>query len=115
MGLMNAGDATYSFYDLIEHICATRPLMSGTLVGTDERPSHTHFQPNSGAAHRFAGCRLAAGVGSGPISSRDVSHGFSSIYERRLVEIKEKGHAETPYLKVCVVTMVCIRWWWLGV
>jgi len=59
----------FSFAQLIQHAAKTRPLGCGTIIG------------------------------SGTVSSTDLSRGFSCITERRAIENIEHGTAKTPFLK----------------
>ncbi|MBC7173443.1 MAG: fumarylacetoacetate hydrolase family protein [Polyangiaceae bacterium] len=58
----------FSFFDLVEHVCRTRSLTAGTILG------------------------------SGTISNADPSRGVSCIAERRVRELLEEGEARTPFL-----------------
>jgi fumarylacetoacetate (FAA) hydrolase len=69
-GWPNAGhDMQFNFAQLIAHAAKTRPLAAGTLVG------------------------------SGTIANQDRSVGASCLAEKRVLEVVEKGAAETPFLK----------------
>lgn len=69
-GHPNAGvDMTFDFPTLIAHAAKTRPLCSGTIIG------------------------------SGTVSNRDRSLGSSCIVEKRTLEILEKGTATTEFMK----------------
>jgi len=68
-GKPNAGDdMTFSFPQLIEHAAKTRFLGAGTIIG------------------------------SGTVSNVDRSNGSSCIAERRMLEMIEKGQAETFFM-----------------
>lgn len=68
-GQPNAGvDMTFSFPDLIHHAAKTRKLGVGTIIG------------------------------SGTISNVDRSNGSSCIAEKRMLELIESGHSQTPFL-----------------
>ncbi len=68
-GQPNAGmDMTFSFPELIEHAAKTRALSAGTIIG------------------------------SGTVSNVDRSKGSSCIAEKRMLEIIEQGHAQTPFM-----------------
>jgi fumarylacetoacetate (FAA) hydrolase len=70
-GEPNAGvDMTFSFPDLIAHAAKTRRLGAGTIIG------------------------------SGTISNTDGNKGSSCIVEKRMLEIIERGQAETPFMRV---------------
>jgi len=65
----NAGpEMHFSFYDLIEHICKTRSLTAGTIVG------------------------------SGTISNEDQARGSSCLAEKRMIEKIETGEFKTPFM-----------------
>jgi fumarylacetoacetate (FAA) hydrolase len=69
-GNPNAGeDMQFSFAQLIQHAVKTRPLGSGTIIG------------------------------SGTVSNTDLSRGCSCLAERRVLEIIEAGEATTPFMK----------------
>lgn len=69
-GHPNAGvDMTFDFPTLIAHAAKTRPLGSGTIIG------------------------------SGTVSNRDRSLGSSCIVEKRTLEILDKGAATTEFMK----------------
>lgn len=69
-GQPNAGvDMQFDFGVLIAHAAKTRNLCAGTIVG------------------------------SGTISNRDASVGFSCIQEIRMIETIQKGKPQTPFLK----------------
>jgi fumarylacetoacetate (FAA) hydrolase len=69
MGEPEAGEEMhFSFADLIAHVCRTRALVAGTIVG------------------------------SGTVSNRDRSRGVSCLAELRMHELLERGRAETPFL-----------------
>ncbi len=68
-GWPEAGDdMQFNFGQLIAHAARTRPLVAGTLVG------------------------------SGTIANQDRSVGASCLAEKRVLEVVEKGAAETPFL-----------------
>jgi len=62
-------DMQFNFAQLIAHAAKTRPLVAGTLVG------------------------------SGTIANQDRSVGASCLAEKRVLEVIEKGAAETPFLQ----------------
>jgi fumarylacetoacetate (FAA) hydrolase len=68
-GNPNGREMHFSFYELVAHVCRTRPLSAGTIVG------------------------------SGTVSNEDVSRGFACLTERRYVEAIEKGKPSTRWLK----------------
>ncbi len=69
-GNPNAGeDMQFSFAQLIQHAAKTRPLGSGTIIG------------------------------SGTVSNNDLTRGCSCLAERRVLEIIENGEAITPFMK----------------
>lgn len=61
-------DMTFSFPKLIAHAAKTRPLGTGTIIG------------------------------SGTVSNRDRSKGSSCIIEKRMLEIIAEGKATTPFM-----------------
>ena len=70
VGMCEAGpEMTFHFGQLIAHLCKTRPVRAGTLIG------------------------------SGAVSNMDVSHGFSCIAEKRAQETRQDGHPSTDYMK----------------
>ncbi|OLU27397.1 2-keto-4-pentenoate hydratase [Pseudomonas sp. PA15(2017)] len=69
-GQPDAGtDMTFDFPTLIAHAARTRPLGSGTIIG------------------------------SGTVSNYDRSAGSSCLAEKRMLEVIEQGEAKTPLLK----------------
>ncbi|MBB2497177.1 fumarylacetoacetate hydrolase family protein [Aquipseudomonas ullengensis] len=69
-GQPDAGtDMTFNFPTLVAHAAKTRPLGSGTIIG------------------------------SGTVSNYDRSAGSSCLAEKRMLEIVEQGEARTPFLK----------------
>jgi fumarylacetoacetate (FAA) hydrolase len=65
----NAGpEMHFSFFELVEHICKTRALTAGTIIG------------------------------SGTISNEDPASGSSCIVERRTLETLADGAPKTPYM-----------------
>lgn len=70
VGEVRAGpEMHFSFAQLIEHVCKTRALTAGTILG------------------------------SGTISNEDRSAGISCLAERRMIEIIDTGSASTPFMK----------------
>ncbi|KAL9642519.1 hypothetical protein ABK040_011086 [Willaertia magna] len=66
----NAGpEMFFSFYDLIQHVCQTRSLTAGTIIG------------------------------SGTVSNEDRTRGSSCIAEKRMIEKIETGTFTTPFMK----------------
>ncbi|MGB5353659.1 MAG: fumarylacetoacetate hydrolase family protein [Woeseia sp.] len=61
-------DMTFSFLQLIQHVCKTRRLGAGTIIG------------------------------SGTVSNYDRSRGSSCIAERRMLEMIEEGSPKTPFM-----------------
>ncbi len=59
----------FSFFDIIAHICKTRSLAAGTIVG------------------------------SGTISNKDRSRGSSCLAEKRMIEKIDTGEFSTPFLQ----------------
>ncbi|NRH26848.1 fumarylacetoacetate hydrolase family protein [Pseudomonas sp. MS19] len=69
-GQPDAGtDMTFNFPTLVAHAAKSRPLGSGTVIG------------------------------SGTVSNYDRSAGSSCLAEKRMLEIIEQGEAKTPFLK----------------
>ena len=69
-GQPDAGvDMTFNFPTLVAHAAKTRPLGSGTIIG------------------------------SGTVSNYDRSAGSSCLAEKRMLEIIESGEAKTPFLR----------------
>ncbi len=70
VGMCEAGsDMTFHFGQLIAHLCKTRNVSAGSLIG------------------------------SGPVSSSDWSHGYSCIAEKRAVETLDHGKPSTRFMK----------------
>jgi fumarylacetoacetate (FAA) hydrolase len=68
-GNPNAGpEMHFSFYDIIEHVCKSRSLSAGTIVG------------------------------SGTISNVDRDRGSSCLAEKRMIEKIETGEFSTPFM-----------------
>ena len=69
VGMVEAGpEMTFGFGELIAHLCQTRPVRAGSVIG------------------------------SGPISNQDRSRGYSCIAEKRALETIEHDQPKTPYL-----------------
>jgi len=70
VGQANAGDdMVFDFAQLIAHVCKTRNVRAGSIVG------------------------------SGTVSNKDSSRGFSCIAEQRALEMIAGGKAVTPFMK----------------
>jgi fumarylacetoacetate (FAA) hydrolase len=70
VGLCEAGpEMTFHFGQLIAHICKTRNVRAGSIVG------------------------------SGTVSNKDWSHGYSCIAEKRAIETLEEGAPKTGFMK----------------
>lgn len=70
VGMCEAGpEMTFHFGQLIAHLCKTRHVRAGTLIG------------------------------SGPVSNQDKSHGYSTIAEKRARETLQNGQPATEFLK----------------
>ncbi|WP_083293189.1 fumarylacetoacetate hydrolase family protein [Hydrogenophaga sp. PML113] len=67
--LRSGEDMHFSFADLASHLCRTRSVCAGTLLG------------------------------AGTVSNRRAGAGFGCIAEKRMLEILEEGRAATPYLQ----------------
>ena len=72
-------DMFFSFFDLLQHVCRTRALTAGTILG------------------------------SGTVSNEDRSRGSSCIVERRMLETIESGAPTTPYLHFGDVVRIEMR------
>jgi fumarylacetoacetate (FAA) hydrolase len=69
-GLCNAGEEmTFHFDQLIAHLCKTRNARAGSIVG------------------------------SGTVSNKDWSRGYSCIAEKRAIETIESGAPQTPFMR----------------
>jgi fumarylacetoacetate (FAA) hydrolase len=69
MGETDAGEEMhFSFHDLIAHVCKTRSLTAGTIIG------------------------------SGTVSNRDRARGVSCLAEQRMLEVLDFGEARTAFL-----------------
>jgi fumarylacetoacetate (FAA) hydrolase len=69
-GSPDAGvDMVFSFATLVAHAAKTRPLCAGTVIG------------------------------SGTVSNKDKSKGFSCLVEQRMIEKLEGGESKTPFMK----------------
>ena len=70
VGLCEAGpDMKFHFGQLIAHLCQTRNLRAGAVIG------------------------------SGPVSNQDARHGYSCIADKRALEILQDGAPTTGYMK----------------
>ncbi len=71
------------------------------VVGTANAGPEMHFHFGQLIAHAAKTRRLAAGsiVGSGTVSSRDRSRGYSCIAEQRALEMIEHGEARTAFMR----------------
>jgi fumarylacetoacetate (FAA) hydrolase len=70
VGMCDAGpEMTFHFGQLIAHICKTRNVRAGSVVG------------------------------SGTVSNKDWSHGYSCIAEKRAIETIENGQPSTEFMK----------------
>ncbi|SFX60044.1 fumarylacetoacetate hydrolase family protein [Marinospirillum alkaliphilum] len=70
LGCPDAGvDMTFNFFQLVAHAAKTRPLGSGTIIG------------------------------SGTVSNRDSSVGSACLAEKRMLEILTTGQASTAFLR----------------
>ncbi len=70
VGMCEAGpEMTFSFGQLIAHICKTRNVRAGSIIG------------------------------SGTVSNKDWSHGYSCIAEKRAIETIEDGKPKTEFMK----------------
>jgi len=70
VGMCEAGpEMTFHFGQLIAHICKTRNVRAGSIVG------------------------------SGTVSNKDWANGYSCIAERRAIETIEDGKASTDFMK----------------
>ena len=70
VGMCEAGDEmTFHFGQLIAHLCKTRNVRAGSVIG------------------------------SGTVSNKDWSHGYSCIAEKRAIETIEDGAPKTAFMK----------------
>lgn len=70
VGQPNAGvDMVFNFPQLIAHLCKTRNARAGSIIG------------------------------SGTVSNKDASRGYSCIAEQRCLEMIEHGQAVTPFMR----------------
>ncbi len=70
VGMCEAGDEmTFHFGQLIAHLCKTRNVRAGSIIG------------------------------SGTVSNKDWSHGYSCIAEKRAIETIEDGAPKTAFMK----------------
>ena len=70
VGMCEAGpEMTFHFGQLIAHLCKTRNVRAGSIVG------------------------------SGTVSNKDWSHGYSCIAEKRAIETIEDGKPKTEYMR----------------
>lgn len=70
VGLCDAGpEMTFHFGQLIAHICKTRNVRAGSIVG------------------------------SGTVSNKDWTHGYSCVAEKRAIETIESGEPKTEFMK----------------
>lgn len=70
VGLCDAGpEMTFHFGQLIAHICKTRNVRAGSIVG------------------------------SGTVSNKDWTHGYSCVAEKRAIETIEHGEPRTEFMK----------------
>lgn len=69
-GKPNAREMYFNFAQIIEHICLTRALGAGTIIG------------------------------SGTVSNEDPTVGSSCLVEKRMIETIETGKPSTPFMKV---------------
>jgi fumarylacetoacetate (FAA) hydrolase len=70
VGLCDAGpEMTFHFGQLIAHICKTRNVRAGSIIG------------------------------SGTVSNKDWTHGYSCVAEKRAIETIETGEPKTEFMK----------------
>ena len=70
VGLCDAGEGmTFHFGQLLSHLCKTRPLSAGSIIG------------------------------AGPVSHVDWHHGYNCIAEKRAVEAADTGKATTRFMQ----------------
>ena len=70
VGLCETGpEMSFHFGQLIAHLCKTRNVRAGSIIG------------------------------SGAVSNQDKSHGYSCIAEKRALELRQDGKALTEYMK----------------
>jgi fumarylacetoacetate (FAA) hydrolase len=69
VGMVEAGpEMTFGFGELIAHLCQTRPVRAGSVIG------------------------------SGPVTNVDRSRGYSCIAQKRALETTDHGQPKTPYM-----------------
>ncbi len=75
--------------------------LNGTLFGAPEAGEDMQFSLAQLIAHAARTRNLRAGsiVGSGTVSNRDASRGFTCIAEIRMIETIEQGAPRTPFMK----------------
>ena len=81
-----------------------RPLrvhLNGRLFGEPDAGSDMQFSLAELIAHAAKTRRLGAGtiVGSGTVSNRDATRGFTCLAEIRMIETINEGKPKTPFLK----------------
>lgn len=70
VGMCEAGpEMSFHFGQLMAHLCKTRNLRAGSIVG------------------------------SGPVSNQDASHGYSCIADKRAIETMKDGQTKTGFMK----------------
>jgi fumarylacetoacetate (FAA) hydrolase len=70
VGMCETGpEMTFHFGQLIAHLCKTRNVRTGAIIG------------------------------SGPVSNKDTSHGYSCIAEKRAIETLQDGQPATEFMK----------------
>ncbi len=75
--------------------------LNGTLFGAPEAGEDMQFSLAQLIAHAARTRALRAGsiVGSGTVSNRDATRGFTCIAEIRMIETIEQGAPKTPFMK----------------
>lgn len=75
--------------------------LNGETFGRPDAGIDMHFDFPTLISHAARTRKLGAGtiIGSGTVSNADRSLGSSCIVERRMLEIVERGAAETPFLR----------------
>jgi hypothetical protein len=74
---------------------------NGQRVGLTEAGPEMVFHFGQLMAHVARTRRLRAGTvfGSGTVSNKDWSHGFSCVAEKRAIEMIQTGAAQTPFMR----------------
>ncbi len=86
VGMCDAGpDMTFHFGQLIAHLCATRNVRAGSIIG-------------SGTVSN-SGVTKSTGRGTHAQTTMDWPKGYSCIAEKRAMETIQNGHATTEFMR----------------